>query len=613
MATICSYNGVDIYGCHGTTMEQTPVFDESGTDMYCSKFIVKVSGFVHAMDTATSPEAPWVGPIPSANSPGLNGMLGGAAQTEAYIRHALSEPRKDFKLRVGAGFPGGPTSPTDSVAIEAKPVNGTSRAITDDLNNGPKPISLKITKITSNNVFEIEFVIELHLLECASSQSALSMVLSNRWTVTDEFNQDQGCMRTIQGRLRIATANVNPHNFRGFVTPRLQPGFRRQRTTYIATADGLNLDYVVIDQEVHFSAPAPATSMTISHRESTGSGMTAIGEVTVSLSGPRTASHGVLLQIAGAIAQAKIGARVAGNGFIRNLDMFVVAGTEQESRVEVRVVKEHVANLPQLQAIGAGAVDNAIKIVADGIGTRLVKPISGADIPGYDSRISVEPGISGKVPITAAFSTYLQSPCYDSHSFTDSKNPAQGSTIDGLTEGYVEEAIVPGTQNLPSSYHSQSHQASIYTFAVIEGRRKADGLVVHMAPAKHSRGASSSSSSPSSQWPDSSAIHLGPPLSKLYVSMVIERAGNYPEVPFAEDFTDSLGIVHTLMDTDILDRSPRVAADGTQIFYTQVEYKFAMSRTLRAGESRSLPNLPWLYNTGLIQYPSGSSGGLISG
>jgi len=53
---------------------------------------------------------------------------------------------------------------------------------------------------------------------------------------------------------------MSAHAFRDIVLPPLQAGLRRNSMDFLVDEIGLNVEYTIIDKEVHYSPPKPATT-----------------------------------------------------------------------------------------------------------------------------------------------------------------------------------------------------------------------------------------------------------------------------------------------------------------------------------------------------------------
>lgn len=448
MTTSVTYNDITIYNTLTKRFDQEPVYDESHTDLLYYKFTIGIVGYVHGIGTGTNSDGNPV-PWPATNSPfswnliappsGTSFSGGGASLQERAIRYALGTPRGPFTM-----FTNSTIDPISGVVRNGDPLltcfpatafgrQASFNASGVDLNNGPKPTALRVMSISGDAIFRVEFEIEICKMECDSEGNCLndSGVLSNRWTMTDDIDNNFYTTRTLQGVLKTITARLNPQSFRAFVVPPLGSGFRRSHMTFIASADGLSLNYTVVDTEIAFSAPPPATTWKLSHSEMTGSGIISNSEVFVMLGGPRGVNKKLLIAIACQIIEAKalrwnrIGPKGV-NFIITNLTLTDVYG-DSENYIEARASVTHIP-----LKIGAAADPKWELLV--GAGKVLGAPLTSAQIDGYNNSRSINPdtlnpeGVpGGPISIVNAFSAFLQSPCSTIHGVASIANPADAN------------------------------------------------------------------------------------------------------------------------------------------------------------------------------------------
>ena len=139
--------------------------------------------------------------------------------------------------------------------------NGDTEALWNDVENGPKPQAVHLTQLTTGNisgqaVCTLDFEIHAACMCCRSYGQPF--VLSNRWSVAESMDANFFTTRTINGKMRLASATFNAEYVRDLVLPSLEDGFRRESIDYAVAADGLTVDYVVKDRQIYQAAPGPA-------------------------------------------------------------------------------------------------------------------------------------------------------------------------------------------------------------------------------------------------------------------------------------------------------------------------------------------------------------------
>lgn len=558
--TTVEYNGVRIEQCHTRRFEQEPVYEHG--DLLYSKFTIRVGGLIHG----NTGQLQWFSPTQGD----------GAARDFTAIRSMLTEPRGEFEMKVG-----------DNVLLRCQRVRDSNEARGDlsfrDVRNGPRCTFISITHFAAG-VLKVEVEFEICAVECnrdGSAGSSLRSVLSNKWSCQDDIDQNFMTTRTFTGRLQLTSARVNPHEFRHLVVPPLQPGLRRDRMSFIATEDGLQLQYTIVDREVAFSPPEPATSWHMNYTEHTGTGFVWFGELSVSLAGDRNANKKLLIAIAATILEAKLGPFNNNQNIIEHMTITDEYGDNVNSihlSARVKHVRDNVFNAQM-----------AIN------GQRLGRPIDGADlaavVPAYNSNFSrgnraretIE--ISGPVPLASAWSAHLQSPCEatDRHRI----NAGVPSTVSGSSSrgGVSLSGRVVSELPAVSTNLSREHIQFPYTYWQMESKFDLRGMKVQMPIAR-----SSSSSSDDT----AKVITLAPGVAQRIVRIKGERIGDWPILPTPQDYKEpTTGIDYTLLDVKVLPGVPERTPDGKSVYRAEFEAVYAMSRPPRVDERVVIGKNPW--------------------
>ena len=260
-ATNVTYNGVQLINCTTREWNQTTEYDPSGVDALYTTHRMTFEAMVHAQGGAE--------PNVGVANPGSTAVL-----TMKAIRSRLSSPRQHLIVEMAG----------EKILEVQSPVSSSNRKPTDDVANGPKPISVDIIHAVAGNAFRVTFSIEVHILECYKWTA--SFVLNNRWSVAEAMDENFSVTRVIIGRLKISSPFDSVNNYRGLVTPGLEIGFRRESFMYRASEDGLTADYEITDKQTKQAAPAPATKITGTHTESTTDGFKMYSDMAIRLKGP---------------------------------------------------------------------------------------------------------------------------------------------------------------------------------------------------------------------------------------------------------------------------------------------------------------------------------------
>ena len=580
--TFLTYNGVVLRNVLTRSFNQEASYDPSGTDLLYYRFTIAVTGYctVGYASTVGGTTYPRVGISPDGYST--------AAAQHVAIRSLLGKPRQSFELRMGADDDG----TGGYVILAADPMGRGSILDQSDLNNGPKPKNIKINHVVAGQTLEIEFEIEICVLECGGQVTGLgntSGVLSNRWSVADTIDQNFFTTRTFTGRLRTATALSNPMGLRSWVVPRLELGFKRQTMTYRVTEDGLNLEYTIIDKEVAFSPPRPATEWSYRYTESAGDGKTILSSIDLMLGTSRAVDKKVLFRIAYSIIQSRLFERKIdeSNGILLSLEM-----TDEYSEGTNRIyasakVQRHKAFARDELRIGV-AVAN------------LGRPIDTFDILAadtvlYDSDRSYgsNPGepiyVRGPISTVAAWSAYLQDPCDNDHRMVASEAAVASDVAtlsdDEGSDAEIDAKIVSELPGDPIGYTSAEHEAAIYTHFTLQNRYLANSHRVQL-PRAIQRPLYASG------LPTSTVVGVGGETWKRRINVEAERIGVAPKFPVAADCYDFDAGQAVLLNHSVIVDTPDRTPDGKLIHRAKAEYTYAITAP---PVSQSLPigTNPW--------------------
>lgn len=600
--TVLRYGTVTISNCQTTRFSQEAVYDQHRVDLVGYKYTISVVGYVHAFGDAEISTAFY----PQSPDPNVENA------TDAWWNHqlkgALMTPRQDFAYWIGgieqvgqqlnrvgslmlavespsAGANALELSRTDSITDPWNHAHA-DQTIWRDTHAGPKPIHCNIQQITGNAVFRVEFTIELNVTHCDAGQSGnKSGVLSNKWSCTDAIDDNFYTTRTVQGRVTLWNPTFNAHSFREFAVPRLQPGMRRQSMHFAASADGLSLDYTVTDKEVAFAAPYPATRWHMNYTESTslGSSLTATGALTVQLEAPRDVDRAKLLQLAAAIAEARLRMKADKDAAI--LESLVVHdeyGTDVPNRIRL---EGRVKRVPK----GAKELAN---IISKQMGTPINAADLGAIANGYDPSLSFgarggDPVfLSGPIKFTTAWGCYLQSPCSEAHEVQladralQQRNPAATQATESVTATVVTS--LPD-QTLASDLTYGAEDDSLYTHWEYESKVQTDHHMVQCPIAdrvSYSGGTTSKATCV--------IAPVAQPTAQRIVRIRGQRIGKRPELPKAVkiySFGTGNPKPQAVLKRDTLVGSPpRLSADRKKIYDAAGEYVYLLTQPIDDSE-----------------------------
>lgn len=585
---------------------QESVFDESGTDQRCQKHVISVEAYcVRTGATATPPitqASEVIGMFLDSNQDYAPDSNKSAPMNQHNIRAQLLKPRQRFIFTLGMAADG--TGGDVMFNVAAQPRSGTNLD-GYDVKNGPKPLRCVISNIAGNESMRVRWDIEVNVAECSDGLNPgnTSGILSNRWSMTDDIDRNFSTTRTIQGRLITSNGNLSPHQFRGWVVPRLQQGFRREKMSFTASADGLQLDYTIIDQEVGYSAPAPATSWELRHTEAMGDGKMIRTSASVSLRGPRDVSHGSLITLAVYCLHAKTWKGLQPNQYI--MDDFQITDYYSD---DAHGIDASCAITRAVSDKGEDVVGDMVRFATDRIG----RPIKDADLAaggiGYNSNRS-KGGYDndailteGPLPITSAFIQYLQTPCDDTHATGDAEPPSKDETERDRGTTDITERVVDALPEKDETQISDSHFENPYTHYRVISKYLTDEHIVGLPiasqmPVGSSSGSSSSGGTGSKR--TQGFVMLAPPTSRRIIRLEAQRLGRQPQLPeFPRKYTVSVGGVESdavRLEFTVSPVNPERQANGGMMYVVSAEATYGLEAVADLKEQDlAIGGIPWL-------------------
>lgn len=191
--------------------------------------------------------------------------------TNDAIRHYLLHPRGTLTYNIGGivqPIPGGSTvvisggmealrSPTNVLGADD---DDSPASYTVDCKNGPVPLHCNVVEVRGKKTFVVDWAIECYVNESYifRRSTTLSALLSQRWTVEEDLDQDFFATRIINGHAifrsdRLQILNAVADDFRAWLMNPPQNNFRRTVQQILISEDGTRLDYVLIDRQVPYS------------------------------------------------------------------------------------------------------------------------------------------------------------------------------------------------------------------------------------------------------------------------------------------------------------------------------------------------------------------------
>lgn len=552
-ATDLQYGDVTIARCLTRTFRQETVYDESGSDPTHAKITIRVGGVV-SIDAN------------GANKGFVTGGQGGTtAEFAEAVRKYLWAPRRALQMTVGG----------ISILTITGPATGAgSDRLTTDVNSGPKPQVVEVTRIIGTRAVWVEFEVEVCHVPCGGSLA--TAILSNRWSMTDDIDENQYTTRVIEGTVRVASVAVTQQEIRNQIIPPLIFGFYRKSIHFVVTTDGLTMKYRIVDQEFYTSAPAPLTKFTGTHTVSTADhGICSLGEIVIRGEAPKNVDKRAVITRCVQIAYSRI-----------NLATLSPASYLLEQAAIIEHIHENVCEF-RLRVKFLG--DQHTKGLSID-GTKLGIPL---EMPGYTPAAATPMPAFGTASPAGLLLCYLQSPCDIQHSTgaATATGDASNATTSppGGQQTQITTAVSDSLSTEPAKY-SASHKESLYTYYRVESSYRTQQMKVQL-PVAALKGSTGKTSV---------CIPLSPPVAQRKIVVTAERVGSWPSLPKPKDFTEggSAGadgeVQATLLDHEITPRSPTQGADSNQTLYAvDAWYLYALDRQVPETASLNSGSLPW--------------------
>lgn len=547
MSTNVIYNSVLMQNVHTKRFFEEAVRDETDTDILYHRFIIRVMGLIYGNDPVAT-----VGVSPNA---GLTATL-----NQVTLRQMLLEDRKNFTMLVD----GSTLVSANSIAVPG----GSATNLNYDVNNGPKPRFCEVVQIVGSSLYRVEYEIELALIDCTDNANTQG-VLNNRWSMHDNIDKDWYTTRTMRGRLRLANSNLNPHAFRAWCVPPLQPNFKRETIDVVSSPDQLTLDYTVVDRQVFCSAPAPATTWSGTHIVSTGDGVTSIGEVNISVTGPPKVAKADLIDLCAQICTSKLQLLAVPNVLQQAAIIDHLEDNTVEMRVEVLLDPGSEPLAPFPVPIGS-----------------LGQPLDAADFPNYDPAISQTTPLYGQCTTAGLLVAALQSPCNDLHVVPDfaevAANKGEVSAPASAPEISIQFKQLGEDPDVAANF-SESDQQALYTHYKISSTYGSPQGVLQLPL-----------SEPNAEGATCAFVQICQPTCWRVISIEAERIGAAPQFP-PPTATAIGNVAVSVLDYKLAPEAPQLTADGlTKRYRVTAEYTYAFSRPPTVAESLLAGSLPWM-------------------
>lgn len=433
-----------------------------------------------------------------------------------------------------------------------------------DVNNGPRPNRCTIKQIVGSTTFIVEYSVSTWLIECPNSGAPnyVSHRFQDEAVIDDRFFTT----RTRTGKI-IARADLltNADSLRGIAAyGTLLPGFRRERSQYLLSENGLELRYTFVDREVYLQAPAPAVKAEGTYTESTPNGAMRFAECNVRLYGAKTSDKGALIQLAILIALTKVRnqGEILGTPQSKTLLASAAIRTDlYENACEV-TIKTNISATP----LRTQNVPMDLR--------RFTDPPIGSN-PQIDGVLAPDPGTRGTAGLQF-IAAALQDPCLQSTVSTLTNQAPSTSTL----STQPPPAQVSVMETMPTD------TAGKYRDTASGGIFTDYKLQTEYGLRSNSRVLPLATGNP--QYAGHGKISLGPPSLKKIVSWTAEKQGGRPALPDPQPTDPNI----SLLGAKILMDATEPSGDGVSLIYRRAgEFIYGFLDNTKATLDGGL--LPW--------------------
>jgi hypothetical protein len=566
-------------------LSQDQVYDQTDTNPSYTRFTIVASGLVreweHSYDT---PKGVYSGKVtygvdisdpPTANDTLPSTLTENMEDWRDRVGH-----RQRLAVRIGCDS----TGDNGQFLLWAQPYqDGTTELWTAegsastkcwyDCNAGPKCRSFHVERIYAGHAARVVATFEVCIPWCQDYGGTLRKILEHTWSVADSIDNNSYTTRRYSGRVKVANPYVDPNLLRSIVVPPLAAGMRRSSMDFQVEADGRTLAYTILDKEVAYSAPLPASSMSIQATESISLGRPVLHTaLSVRLEGDRNVSKKALAALAVAIAEERIvGLSVANNAADKTVlveDLSLTEFTSQDNPVsiELRLSVQHLRN--------DGAAFN-------GANGAFGKDILGAAFPvaGYDANVSDDPGTEGPISLLGAMRSQLMSVCVGLPAIKDgsysSGDDIEGAISDPASPPTVTARTVPTGSTTKPSWVSVQFATAIYTQyqvdSIYDTSYQRSQLPIAGLASSYTAGDATCS-----------VVGLGYPMTTRTIRIEATRHGDPPLLQEPKDTwttgSGSTAMTFTRLRTKVAPTTPVKSAVGQNVWTVRAEYVYACSR-----------------------------------
>lgn len=546
------YNGVEINVTKTNNIHSTVISSEDGVDYLYTKHVIDIDGIINPQATSF---------IGSANFPG---QLPG--DTFREIHRFLLEKRKEL-----IWSPGG----TEIAFFRDELIT--------DVNNGPNPLSLTITRATGNKTWYIHYVIEVYTSMCNREYS--SALISNRFgqihTIDREFYTiiKTSGVAYFRTDILVNTGTV-ADAFRDQLLPPIPPGFQRQEVNFRVSTRGNMIEYDCTEREKPYdlgNTGANGSGTFITHAD----GFYNISTI------PGKSEDGTALPSGQCMATMNVklwGSKRASNWTLTQI-AFMIMGSSNKMQISQRgIALVHQFSITQSITDRHVDVTLSMRLTSDknsefgtirtsGLKIDKVFP----DFNGINPQPPLADGAKGDANLTL-LSSALREACIQP---TGILNGSGSGAVTMSYQGPPPVVSVQPTQYIPPSENKYTQQSTqfMYTQSTIDSYYMTKNGV-YQAPISGSIQSSSSGGGTSESLAEGkscSIVNLHVPMTRRVVEWTAERIMVPPELPSPNSKNQN----QVLLETTINMAELGVTPDGTTpTFKVTGRYVYAMKKSI---------------------------------
>jgi len=599
MGTIVTYNDIVIYNAQTREFRQEIVYDPSRTDRLFSRYTMTFEGIVTPQQPATT----YIGAATAIANRST------AQDWFSTIRLALAENRRPLVVTQHSWIDGRMNARS---VFRCVPASTHSSDPDRDLGNGPKPMELRIMSVLGSQAYQVQWTVQCEKLESPNLDEQrfldqyedIQPVLVNRWSVSEEFDENLFCTRTISGSLRMSLpAAQTGFDYRWLAVPGLEAGFKRQRMRYAVQPDGLEVQYEIQDRQYHTMPPWPCTDMRIRHSRSTNYGVTALARCEVQLSGspdvPKTALLARLIQIMDYYL-----------GILRNVKTYAQTWHIRNATIVEEIgPANQVAGQIEIQILGSpkesGDTSNnfltqhMLSVGRDlDLSDQTIPQVPGRTPPetSYHPCLAEMPSPFGYTTwggernpaVIALFQCYLQRPYRPPHGMANWPAPKPDQAEQEEKDKTQVQRVQPEELSLNrKDQYSEEHKKNLYTYVRMKNIYRIHRMRVGCPKAKISETV-----------PEKTVhiVQLAEDVVRRTVLYDAERLGAWPELPQPIDYPIDNGAqsAHAILKRySVLPFPPTVSPTGEGLIYrVQAKYLWLLEKPLSNEKPWPLGHLP---------------------